>query len=449
MGLVRYNRQSNDDHVQVMELILKTNRLPEKADCSECFQPKLFHYSVAKLLRRTGLEHIKRDEMILVVELVNFAAGLLTLLVVGFFIYRWPGKSQLLKVLAFGLVALNPTLIGINSQATNDSFAILFSTLALYFAYAYIQNEKPLVFLPMAFFVVLGIATKTNNWVTALAIFLALVIKAWTERQSWPRTVLPALLFSLVTLILSIVNPLNQYFSNLREYGSPLLLNIEKQPLPHLFEQIPVPLVDGPGILSVQDGYFTFKFIELLRHPRIEVGTVYLAPRTSLWTLLYGRAHSIHFENFPESWSTAGEQGFMLSRAIYILALPPTLLLLLGAVMETILVLKGIVRRDASIARASRHGLTAGTFAGFILFICLYALEYRDYPVMRAIFIYPALITFPVLFLRAGEALFSRLGQWLRPVRAMLGIWLLALLVLYIADVSTMIALIYSRRSGA
>ena len=44
-------------------------------------------------------------------------------------------------------------------------------------------------------------------------------------------------LFGLVTLVLSILNPLNQYISNYREYGSPILLNIDRQPLPHFFEQ--------------------------------------------------------------------------------------------------------------------------------------------------------------------------------------------------------------------
>jgi len=38
--------------------------------------------------------------MILAVELLNYTAGLITLLVIGLFLNRLPGKSEILKVLA-------------------------------------------------------------------------------------------------------------------------------------------------------------------------------------------------------------------------------------------------------------------------------------------------------------------------------------------------------------
>ena len=182
LGLVSFNRESNDDHFTVIQLILKTDRLPEKADCWECYQPKLFHYTAAKFLQLTGLENANPGTMILAVELLNYTAGLITLLVIGLFLYRLPGKNGLLKVLAFGLVAFNPDLIGINSQATNDTFAILFSTLALYCTYAFLQKKKPVTFLLILLFTILGICSKTNVWITAIAIFLALLVKAWMEK---------------------------------------------------------------------------------------------------------------------------------------------------------------------------------------------------------------------------------------------------------------------------
>ena len=429
----------------VIQLILKTNRLPEKADCWECYQPKLFHYTSAEFLRLTGLENTNMGAMILAVELVNTVAGLITLLVIGLFLQRLPGKNGLLKVLAFGLLALNPSLIGINSQATNDTFAILFSTLALYTTYAFLQKKKPVTFLLILLFAVLGISSKTNVWITAIAIFLALLIQGWTEKQSRARSVRIACLFGLATMLLSILNPLNQYITNVREYGSPILLNIERQPLPHFFKQT---TAYRPGILSIQDGIFTFKFIDLLRHPRIEGGDVYPPNRTSLWTQIYGHAYSVHFDNWPESWSTSGEQGFALSRSIYVLALLPTLLLLIGAAMEIFLAMKSLIKRDPQLAEATHFGLTALTFTGFMLFIILYTMEYRDFSVMKAIFLYPAMLTFPLLFVRAGEmfrAFLTKRAGW---VRAGFGIWMVALFILYSADIVTMIALLYSRRFG-
>ena len=445
MGLVVFNRESNDDHFTVIQLILKTDRLPEKADCWECYQPKFFHYTAAKFLQLTGLENTNPSTMILPVEMLNYTAGLITILVIGLFLYRLPDKNGLLKVLAFGLAALNPNLIGISAQVTNDAFAILFSTLALICTYAYLQKKSPFPFLLMLLFIILGISSKTNVWITAIAILLALLVKAWMEKQERVRTLCIAGLFGLVTLILSIFNPLNQYISNVREYGSPILLNIDRQPLPDFLVQTSA---YRPGILSIQDGFLTFKFGDLLRYPRNENGDAYPPARSSLWTQLYARANSVHYDNWPESWSTTGEEGFALSRAIYILALLPTLLLLVGAAMEITHVLKSLVKREPDLAAASHFGLTAVTFIGFVLFIILYALEYRDFSVMKAIFLYPAMITFPLLFLRAGESLNTRLTERFRWVRTGFAIWIVALFVLYSADIITMIALLYSRRFG-
>jgi hypothetical protein len=446
LGLVLFTRESNDDHFAVIQLILKTNRLPEKADCWECFQPKLFHYTSAEFLRLTGLVHTNASTMILAVELLNYAAGLITLLFIGFFLQHLPGKNGLLKVLAFGLVALNPKLIGINSQATNDTFAILFSTLALFFTYAFLQNKRPVTFLLILLFVVLGICSKTNAWITAIAIFLALLIQAWLEEKAHRvKMVLISGLFGASTLILSILNPLNQYITNYREYGSPLLLNIDKPPFPHFLEQTSA---YRPGILSIQDGIFTFKFIDLLRYPLIDNEYVYAPSRTSLWTLLYGQANSVHFDNWPPNFSTRGEQGFALSRAIFILALLPTLLLLIGAAMEIFLFLKSLIKRDLQLAGATHYGLTALTLTGFVLFIILYALEYRDFSVMKAIFLYPAMLTFPLLFVRAGQAFNAHLTKRTGWLRAGFGICMVALFILYGADIVSMIMLLFSRRFG-
>ncbi len=116
--------------------------------------------------------------------------------------------------------------------------------------------------------------------------------------------------------------------------------------------------------------------------------------------------------------------------------------------MEIFLSLKSILKRDRNLASETQFGLTAITFTGFMLFIILYALEYREFPVMKAIFIYPALITFPLLFLRAGETLFARLTKRLGWVRGVFGVWIVALFILYSADIITMINLLYSRKTG-
>ncbi len=445
LGMVSFNRQANDDHMQVIGLIIKSGTLPDKGNCWECYQPKLFHFTAAMLLQITGADRLSQDAMILVVELVNFLAGLVTVAAAGALINRLPVKSETLKLLSFGLVALNPTLIGINSQVTNDTFVILFSTLALYCTILFLQKQKPVTFLLILFFTLLCISSKTNGWVTAIAITLALLIKAWVEKKHAARLWLAGFLFIAATLVISIFNPLNQYIPNYQNYGSPFLMNVSRKPRPH-FRTMSAKLC---GIRSMLDGYATFKFGSLIQHPRIEYSGVRPANCTSLWAVLYGDANSIHFINYPPTWSTTGDQGFALSRTIYILALLPTLLVLLGAVLEIGVFLESIFKRDTTLAATTHYGLVLATSIGFILFLCIYLVLYTNLSMMKVIFIYPALIiTFPLFFMRAVEFIDARLKNRFHWVRTVFTVWVVTLLVLYAADVITMIQLLYSRRIG-
>ena len=119
-----------------------------------------------------------------------------------------------------------------------------------YYTYAFLQKKRPVTFLLILLFTVLGISSKTNVWITAAAIFLALLIQAWMEMQNRLRMLRMACLFGLLTMLLSILNPLNQYISNYREYGLPILLNIDRQPFPHFLVQT---TAYRPGILYSAD----------------------------------------------------------------------------------------------------------------------------------------------------------------------------------------------------
>jgi len=69
--------------------------------------------------------------------------------------------------------------------------------------------------------------------------------------------------------------------------------------------------------------------------------------------------------------------------------------------------------------------------------VALYAYLYREYPVMKAVFTYPALLAFPVLFLAAVQ----KLPGW--AITALVALSSV-LFVLYIADVLTLILRLYA-----
>jgi hypothetical protein len=453
LGLTLVNREANDSHMEVVSIILKTNKLPTMQDCGECLQPKLFHYTAAMIIEALGLAKADVSTLWLVAQLINFVAGMVTLAIVWLFLLNIPFKNNLLKLLAFALAALNPAQIGINSQATNDTFVILFSTLALYFTYIFCQKQKIGTFLLITLFTLLGIASKENAWVTAIAILIILVMLAFTRKVPFKKAFLFSTAFLIAVPVLVILNPLNQYIVNYQKYGTPIPFNVPRPPLPYLAAYTPGcepqkinprNVYCRPGILSVKSGFFTFDYISLLEHPRNEgLSEGYPIFQTSFWTFMYAGAHSIHFLNFPPTWETTGDEGFTISRGIFILALVPTILILVGWAIEVYLFFNGVFRHDLALTQATSQGLFGVTFFGFLLFVALYTYLYRDFSFMKAIFAFPALITFPYLFLRAAEPLYAFLSKRIRWSSYILDASMVALLLFYILDTGTMIAQIY------
>jgi hypothetical protein len=279
--------------------------------------------------------------------------------------------------------------------------------------------------------------------VTAIAIFLTLVIQAWSKPEWRRKTLIYSIVFLIACPGLSVINPLNQYVTNFKKFGSPVLLNIPPLPMPPLFNKV---YNDQAGILSIYDGFFSFKFISLLDHPRLEPIVVnYPTSRNSFWTLLYATAHTASFQWFPPTWRFPGTSDFVLHRWIFPLALLPTLLLLIGALLQTYLEIKSLFKRDPVLDQNTAYGLWVMTFFGYLLFEALYALNYQVYYVMKAIFIFPALLAFPVLFLFAGDRLYKYLSAQAKWTTYIPDTIIVGLLVLYILDIILIIMNIYNR----
>ena len=292
-------------------------------------------------------------------------------------------------------------------------------------------------------FTALGIASKTNVWVTAVGIGITLFIQAWGTPGRTIRTAIYPLAFLVAVPFLSVINPLTQYVTNYETYGKPVLMNIGTLPLPPLSGVSKYN--DRGGILSIQDGFFTFKFINLLEHPRIEYAHDNYPPnRTSFWTMLYGSANSASFSNYPPSWSNTGSEGFWLTRGIFILAILPVFFLFVGGLTETFNLLRGIFKRDFSILQNTSHGLFALTFIGYIAFAILYALFYQTFLVLKAVFVFPALLAFPLLFLRTAETVYAFLSKRVKWSITLLNVDIIALMILYIIDIGLLITRIRS-----
>jgi hypothetical protein len=438
LSLALVNRQAFDDHVGVINLILKTDRLPETPDCEECFQPKLF-YSIAVVAMQVAHVNIAhQNSVIIATQLINFVAGEIVLLLIYLFMRQKQLANQWTGLIAFVLLAFNPALTAANGMASNDTFAILFSSIAIYLCWRFFQNEKIAYLIVSGFFVAMGAATKTNIWGTALAIFGALLI--WGVKEKRLRGIMIAVVFLLGVFLATILNPLSQYWDNFQRYGTPVTLNVKKEAFPSFFEKT---YVRRPGIVSIQDGLFTFKFIDLLEYPRLTLGaTGYPAHRTSLWTDVFASANSMHFYNSPDSWHTKPDFG--LTRGIFVLALVPTALLCFGVILGWIQLVQGLFSSSNDLIAKRSYGLFDVVLIGYLAFLAALALQYRDFSTMKAIYIYPALLSFVVLF-ADGIAVFNDIIVKKRVwIDILFGAVTGLLTTMYITDAYQMIVHLYS-----
>jgi dolichyl-phosphate-mannose-protein mannosyltransferase len=171
------NWEANDDHLAVSRVIADEHRIPDKDELEEAFQPKLYHLIVAALW--TGVPTQTPAIRIRLAQGVSCLAGLFVLRVVWRCVMSAASLAAKARFLAFALVALNPSLIGINAQATNDSLVILFVSLSLYYGYRFFEGRRVTDFAWMTIATMLAGLSKGNGIVLFIAIILVFMLAGW------------------------------------------------------------------------------------------------------------------------------------------------------------------------------------------------------------------------------------------------------------------------------
>lgn len=429
LALALVNTEANDDHMSAVFMVKESGRLPIRGECHECFQPKLFYASSAVLLKVLDLGPGRAA--VRAVQLMNCAAGLATLWLLLLFVESLPAAPTQ-RLAGFCLAAFNPYLVAIHAQASNDAFAVLFSTAALYHAFVYFRARSGGRLLSFTLFSALASLSKGTGLVLFVGFGLLLTAAAWTASGGAARKAARrhAALFVLGYLL--VVPYFGQYVRNYREFGSPFVTNMAKDPLPYFFKET---YPARPGMTSIFNSYFSFYFPQLLRVPMISADP---GPdqyhKTSFWTLLYGTTHTLHYYQWPKTWRSKARYAFDLARAIFVLALIPTVLFAFGLLQMAAELLESL-RRDERAALLSPRAIALLFTLGFGSFLIVYSLFHRDFGSVKAIYIYPGLLAFVVAF-GEGYALCASRAH----VRAWIngGIGLLCLL--YAADVAAVIA---------
>lgn len=417
ISLAIVNRDANDNHFKVIRIIANEQRIPgkEEPECLQCYHPKLYHFTTAKIINLLydapvdPLTDLNAKRKI-TAQLTNALAGILTLIIVFFFLKKLP-LSRTTSLLTFSLSALNPALIGINAQATNDSFVILFSTAALFFLYSFLKNNSWTNLLFLSFSVILAALSKGSGILIFLGILIIFSLRIISNFKNVPelkKQLISAILFFVVCFpAIAFVGPYAQYYS---AYGTPFVLNKPKSALPHFFERTSEG--DKTGITSIFDAFFTFRFFDLLDNPALNRETEpakYSLNRMSVWTQLFARNHFIQFEGHPKQWFVKlANPIYALGKTIFVFALVPTTLFIFGLFLTTRDAIRDLWKERLSYFTKNIDWIFIFFSWMFIAFIIKFTLDYRDFTTMKPIYIFPALLAFVYIFSIGFESLYEK-----------------------------------------
>jgi hypothetical protein len=380
VGLALVNREANDDHIDVILRIMAGGPQPTILACNECFQPKLYHVLCARLADMLGAA--TRDQIILTAQFVNVALGALTLLV-GYRVVRRLSPDPLVRFLATSWLALNPALLGINVQATNDTLVIFVGTVLIASLIVALADQSSARWTLLVAILAAGTAPhiKGNGIVLALAALPAIAIVV-CRRSSSGRFVPSAAAMVAVLLIALLGARVNKsYQHNYRSTGRLLAINMQPAPAPSFLAQS---VVYRPGVTSVATAFLTFRIFDLLKVPYVpEAAAPYPLHKTSLWSQLFARTYVLHFEQWPPSWKSQARAVLTLDRMLLVLGLVPTCILFVG-----------LTRLEWTLQDRTER-LVCVLFVGAMLaFSIAYSYRYRDVAVMKVVFVLPAVLAF-------------------------------------------------------
>lgn len=396
--LCSYNKVANDNHLEVSTFFLQGLSQgyfpPEFQSCWECYHAKLYHYVCALLFHFFKVE--SELTQILIAQYLNAGAGVFTLIVIYAFLKQLP-IAWLVRVCAFTLVALNPSFIAINIQATNDSFAILFGVLTTYWLLRQLvqNNLKSLIFCTC--FMIFYLLTKGSALILLPLVFGSLLVQAITSLfKNTPLllAVRPLVISSLaiifVGLMPSSISPYRQYFERMWAQSSLGAVNFEKKSAPLWFDRT---YVGRPGVISIADSYFTFRFVDMLQTPYItQDQNEYPLHRTSLWSQLYGRYHYVFFDQWP--WARKDQVSILLGRISLIFGLIPTLVFLYGASVDFLKVAREMRTFGKAKTLSSYTWVLPVEIISFLALIVVFTFEHRGFESMKVIYILPGYLAF-------------------------------------------------------
>lgn len=295
-----------DDHYQVIDFILRSHRLPVTGVFAQSFHPPLYSLLSIPWAALGGPR---------VVEAFSLLLSTANLWLLFRLIERTIERPRA-RIHAMLLAALLPELVLYSILVSNDTLAMLVGTLALLVALRF--ADAPTIRNGGLAGLVAGIALSTKGTLIAGAgVLFAVVAIGAFRRFPFRRAAWCLSLFGVLALLLGSY----KFVENQIHFGRPLVHNME-------FGQ-PWVRAQQPTITSAYS-LVDFDLRKLMRRPYSELREGGSANPRSMPLLFYATFWHpyVPVSNFRGTW----ERTDLLAQATYLLAIVPSLLIVLGLV---------------------------------------------------------------------------------------------------------------------
>jgi hypothetical protein len=391
---------ANDDHAEVVLLILENDSFPDKDSCWECFQPPLFYYfhaGFAKLHPFHSVIDIHRQ-----MQWFNLIASLLLLALIHLYIKRIDLDPSW-KYILLAFFAWSPRMAAVGIQATNDGWVFLLSGLFCWQAYKYLEEPSLKRLAKIILWASLACIIKGNGILLMVAFtgFMVLSIPIqWSKKH-----LVKALTFWIMAVGVSALA--GGYVSKYQKYHDPFAINQPKAAPPPLWED-EVWFEKRPGIRSVRSGYFSFPFGSLIETPyQVNDQPEYPKHRTSFFALLYANFYHAQFASHPWKWRLYDYSSVNnLARALFILGLFPFLIFIWGFLIDGYNSIKNHFSKNRTREQIKIQ-FEWMMFVLVLVFVFKYSYDFRDFGNIKAMFLFPAFLPMIGIFKRGLQRVFK------------------------------------------
>lgn len=404
LGVAIWASDANDDHAEVVLLILDKGSFPDKDSCWECFQPPLFYYfhaGIAKLHPFHSIIDIHRQ-----MQWFNLLASIILLVLIYLYIEQMD-LDQKWKYILLAFFAWSPRMASVGIQATNDGWVFLFAGLFCWQAYKYLQKPALSELIKMILWAALACIIKGNG-LLLMGAFIGFTVLSvhiqWSNKH-----MAKGLVFWVVAIGISAFA--GGYVSKYIKYQDPFAINQPKATPPPLWED-EVWYEKRPGISSVRSGYFSFPFGSLIETPyQVNDQPEYPVHRTSFFALLYANFYHAQFASHPWKWRIYYYSAVNnLARAIFILGLFPFAIFIFGFLMDGYLSVKAFLSKNRTPEQLKIQ-FEWMMFVLVMVFVFKYSYDFRDFGNIKAMFLFPAFIPMIGIFKRGLQRIFKPTKQ--------------------------------------